>query len=254
MDLVSGSGQAFDLWRFAALGVIAFLGAVLGGVSGFGAGLIVMPFLALVVGVEGVVPVMAVAMTLGNISRAWVYRRQIQRGPILQIVVPAVPGAALGVFFYDLLPQRPLAIAIGLFLLVSIPLRRVLARRKVAPTQGAIVGVSAGFGVVSGALPGGGIILMPLLLGIGLSGGGLVGTDAVIGMLVNVAKAVFLTSLDHLDASLFLVGLLVGSCMIPGAYGARWMIDRLNVRIHTAIIEVLVAASGFSFIVSALFN
>ncbi|GGE41130.1 hypothetical protein GCM10007276_18150 [Agaricicola taiwanensis] len=249
--LMSGAGPTLELWQFAALAVISFLGAVLGGVSGFGAGLIVTPFLVPIVGVKGVVPVMAVAMTLGNMSRAWVYRSKIERKPILQILIAAIPGAALGTYLYDLLPRDPLAIAIGVFLLASIPLRRILTRRKVTPTPRAILGVSAGFGVVSGALPGGGIMLMPLLLGIGLSGGGLVGTDAVVGVLINVSKALFLNSLGLLDVRLFLGGLLVGLCMIPGAYGARWLIDRLHVKVHTAIIEVLVAGSGISFIWSA---
>jgi uncharacterized membrane protein YfcA len=238
--------------QFAALGLIAFAGAVVGGVSSFGAGLVVTPFLVPVVGVKGVVPVMAVAMVLGNLSRVWAYRAQVRAQPIIKVMLPALPGVILGTLVYDLLPRNPLAVSIGLFLLASIPLRRWLSKRQVTPTPKAVVGTSLGFGFVSGALPGGGVVIVPLLLGLGLTGGALVGTNAVIGIVVNLVKAIMFGRLELLDHSLVLAGLLVGLCMVPGAYAARWLIDRMAMRIHTAIVESLVAFSGLSFLWSAL--
>lgn len=242
-----------DAGHFALLGLIAFAAAVVGGVSGFGAGLLVTPFLMPVVGVKGVVPVMAVAMVLGNASRFWVYRHHVRRDIILKILIPAIPGVVIGTLVYDLLPRDALAAAIGGFLIVSIPLRRWLKKTEVTPKPGAIVSVSGLFGMVSGALPGGGVVLMPLLLGLGLTTGSLVGTDAVIGIGVTITKIAMFGTLDLLDVDLLLAGLLVGICMVPGAFGARWLIDRLHVTVHTILIEALVAFSGVSFIWSAFF-
>ncbi|WP_203076404.1 sulfite exporter TauE/SafE family protein [Falsiroseomonas ponticola] len=236
---------------FLALGLIAFGGAVLGGLSGFGAGLIVTPFLVPVVGVKGVVPVMAVAMTFGNLSRAWVYRDQIRPDLILRVLLPSLPGVLVGGLIYDVLPRAPLAALIGSFLLISIPLRRWLDKRKVVPTPIAVIGISFLFGLVAGALPGGGVIVVPLLLGLGLAGGALVGTDAVIGAAVNIAKTLLYGRLDLIDGPLLIGGVLVGLCMIPGAYVARFLIARIHLRIHTALIEVMVAFSGVSFLWSA---
>lgn len=252
MDSILGGASDLGALQYALLGLVAFFGAILGGVSGFGAGLIVTPFLVPVVGVKGVVPVMSVAMTLGNLSRFWVYRDRVRRDVIMRIMVPALPGVVIGTVLYDVIPQGALAICIGVFLLASIPLRRYLAHKAVEPTPAAVAGVSGVFGVASGALPGGGIVLMPILLGLGLSTGALVGTDAIIGMAVNVAKIAMFGGLDLLDADLLLAGLLVGVCMIPGAYGARWLIEKLNVHMHTAIVEGLVVFSGLSFIWTAI--
>ncbi len=236
---------------FVALGLIAFGGAVLGGLSGFGAGLIVTPFLVPVVGVKGVVAVMAVAMTFGNLSRAWVYRDQIRPELVLRVLLPSLPGVLVGGLIYDVLPRTPFAILIGLFLLASIPLRRWLDKRQIVPTPAAVIGVSFIFGLVAGALPGGGVIVVPLLLGLGLAGGALVGTDAVIGAAVNIAKTVLYGGLDLLDETLLIGGVLVGLCMIPGAYVARFLIARIHLRIHTALIEGMVAFSGLSFLWTA---
>lgn len=249
MDLVA-AGLGF--WQFALLGAIAFLAAVVGGISSFGAGLLVTPFLVPIVGVKGVVPIMSVAMLFGNSSRIWVYRHEITVRPILQILIPALPGVALGAWLNDLLPQSALAMVLGLFLLASIPLRRFLAQHRIVPTPGAIIGGSLLFGIISGALPGGGVVLLPLLLGIGLKGGGLVGTDAAIGVFVNIAKVLLFGAFALLDTNLFIGGVLIGLCMIPGAYGAHWLIRRLNMTMHTALIELLIVFSGASFIWSAL--
>lgn len=234
--------------QFALLGLIAFAGSILGGISSFGAGLIVTPFLMPVVGVKAVVPVMSIAMTLGNFSRMWVYRHQIDRSIVLKIMLPALPCVVAGTLLYSYLPQAELAILIGAFLLVSIPLRRIMAKRAVKPTTGAVLGFSSLFGVISGALPGGGVVLMPLLLGLGLVRGAVVGTDALIGMMVNVTKIVMFGKLDLVTPELLLAGVLIGLCMVPGAYGARWLIERLHVKVHTALVEALVILSGVSFI------
>lgn len=247
MSEIMASVGLISLDQFFLLGLIAFAGSILGGISSFGAGLIVTPFLMPVVGVKAVVPVMSIAMTLGNFSRMWVYRHQIDWTIIVKIMLPAFPCVIAGTLLYSYLPQGELAVLIGAFLLVSIPLRRYMAKRAVEPTTGAVLGYSGVFGVISGALPGGGVILMPLLLGLGLVRGAVVGTDALIGMVVNVIKIVMFGKLDLVSWELLLAGLLIGLCMVPGAYGARWLIERMHVKMHTAIVEALVVISGLSF-------
>lgn len=250
MDLAASLGPL----QFVLLGVIAFIAAIIGGISSFGASLLLTPFLVPVVGIKGVVPILSVAMLFGNSSRIWVYRHEIALRPILQILIPALPAVALGAWFNDLLPHDAFALVLGTFLLATIPLRRYLARRQIAPTPVAIVAGSLVFGLISGAMPGGGVVLLPMLLGLGLTGGGLVGTDAAIGVTVNIAKVLLFGAFALLDTDLFIGGVLIGLCMIPGAYGAHWLIRRLNMTMHTVLIELLIVFSGASFIWSALFG
>lgn len=250
MDLAASLGPL----QFVLLGLIAFVAAIIGGISSFGASLLLTPFLVPVVGIKGVVPILSVAMLFGNSSRIWVYRHEIALRPILQILIPALPAVALGAWFNDLLPHDAFALVLGTFLLATIPLRRYLAHRQIAPTPVAIVAGSLVFGLISGAMPGGGVVLLPMLLGLGLTGGGLVGTDAAIGVTVNIAKVLLFGAFALLDTRLFIGGVLIGLCMIPGAYGAHWLIHRLNMTMHTALIELLIVFSGGSFIWSALFG
>lgn len=239
-----------DIGLAQLLGVaaIAFLGAVLGGVSAFGTGLLITPFIVPIFGVKAVVPVMAVAMTLGNVARTWASWRDTDLRLAAWILVPSLPGIVIGTKIYDLLPSETLSFIIGGFLLVSVPLRRVLAGRQASPTRQALLPIAGAFGLVSGTVPGGGILILPVLLGLGLQGGAIVGTDALIGAGVNVVKIALFGQYDLLDLKLFVAGLLIGLCTIPGAFVARWIVDRLHVRVHTAIVEVMVIFAGLSLI------
>jgi len=65
-------------WQLALACVVALAASTLGGLSGFGTGLVLPVFLVPLVGVANVIPVMAVAMLLNNGSRVIAFWREIQ--------------------------------------------------------------------------------------------------------------------------------------------------------------------------------
>src|SRR3954454_1375648 len=65
-------------WLLAVACVAALGASTLGGLTGFGTGLVLPVFLAPVVGIANVIPVMAVSMLLNNGSRLVACRRDIE--------------------------------------------------------------------------------------------------------------------------------------------------------------------------------
>lgn len=251
------SGGALDFYalpldQFVLIAVVAFFSAILGGISAFGTGLLITPFLVPILGIKAVVPVMSVAMIFGNLARAGANRHDIDLRLTAKIMMPAVPGIMLGTLIYDSLSPRFLSFLIGGFLLVSVPLRRAIAGKLLPGNDAAILPTAAIFGLVSGAVPGGGVIIMPILLSIGLTGGAIIGTDGLIGAGVNIIKIALFGHLDLLDLTLLIAGCLIGICTIPGAFAARMIVNRLNIRVHTAIIETIVLLSGLWLIRNGL--
>jgi uncharacterized protein len=108
--------------------------------------------------------------------------------------------------------------------------------------------VGFGFGVLTGASPGAGVVLVSILLGLGLSAPAIIATDAAIGVIINVVKAFMFDRLELVDYRGFLVGGLIGLTMIPGAYIARSLAQRISGRTHVRIIEVLVIGIGLYFL------
>jgi uncharacterized protein len=237
---------------FALIMLIAFASSVVGGISGFGAGLIIVPMLLPIVGVKGVIPVVGVAMVVGNLARVYVYRQDIQFRLVARMLVAILPGAAIGVWLYAVLPAQVVALVIGCILILSVPVRRILQRYAVTPSPGSVSVIAFLCGVLAGNAPGGGVIIVTLLLGMGLSGPVLLGVDAVIGVALSLTNSVLFGTFGLLNLQLALIGLGVGAAMIPGAFVARALIGRITSDIHVRIIEVFVIFGGLSFFYAAL--
>ncbi len=239
-----------DVGSFQILFVIlvTMVSAIIGALSGAGGGVLVLPFLVPIVGVKGVVPVMAIAMFFGNFSRVWVYREDIRFDLLARLCIAVTPGVVLGTYIYNWLPAREVAFIIGIFLIATVGLRRVLRSKKLYLSPNGISGATFSFGVLTGATPGAGIVMIAVLLGMGLSGTTLIATDAVLGMLAALIKAFMFTRFDLIDLRGLLIGLAIGVSTIPGSYMARWMIRRMPFAMHELIIEVMIAIAGLSFL------
>jgi hypothetical protein len=55
-------------------------------------------------------------------------------------------------------------------------------------------------------------------------------------------------TLDALTFDLFLAGLLMGLCTIPGAWIAAWILRRTDLRLHRLVVEALILGGGVSFL------
>ena len=61
-------------------------------------------------------------------------------------------------------------------------------------------------------------------------------------------KTVVFGGFDVLTPRLVLIGCLLGLCMIPGTYLARWLIERTPLHVHTVVLEVVVVLGAGSFL------
>ncbi len=231
---------------------MAFLAAVLGGLAGYGTGIIVPIFLAPVVGMANVVPVMAVGMLIANASRALAFWRDIHWPHARRILLAGLPACVAGAYGYTRLDAQWVALLLGTFFVASVPLRRFLARAGWRLEARGVTVAGAGFGFVNGAMTGVGLLLISTLMAAGVEGAALIGTDAIVSVIMEVAKIALFGSAARLNAELVLAGLLIGACTAPGGFVARWMLARIPIRVHTAFMEVVVLAGGASFLWRAL--
>jgi uncharacterized membrane protein YfcA len=227
---------------FGAL--VCFFAGVVGGLSGFGTGILVAIFITPMVGPKVLIPLMAVVMIVNNSSRVWFFRRGLNLKIASTVLLTAIPGAYVGVKIYEHLNAPILQVLIGLVIATSIPLKYWL-RSRPTPTDLLTLNLfGIGYGVLSSVVLGAGMILMPALLGFGLTGPALVATDAFIAVGINVAKAIFFQRLDALNMPVALFGICAGLATVPGVALASKLSEKLGVTIHTRIVEILVIIGG----------
>lgn len=243
-----------DSLQLALACAVAFSASILGGLAGYGTGLLLPVFLVPVVGVGNVIPVMAVAMFFNNASRVGVFRNAIQWPHVQRILLLGLPACLIGAYSYTLLNARWIALLLGAFLLLSVPLRRLFNRAQVQLSNGTERGAGACFGFVNGILPGAGVFLISILLHAGLTGSAVIATDAVISVVMGFSKIVLFGSLAALDLRLALTGLLIGLCTIPGAFIARALIRRMSASIHVWIMELAVIIGAVTLLWRGIYN
>jgi uncharacterized membrane protein YfcA len=245
LGLLPGDAQ---LLQWLAVALVAFAASILGGLAGYGTGLVLPVVLAPVVGVAQVVPVMALAMVLNNGSRVAAFWRDVQWPHVRRMLLLGLPACVAGSYGYTLLAERWVALLIGAFLLLSIPLRRALKRADYRLGARGEVGAGAGFGFVNGGMTGTGVILISLLMAAGVQGAGLIATDATISAIMGLFKVAVFGGFARLDVDLVVAGLLIGLCTTPGAFVARRLLDLIPARIHALVMDVVVVVGGIGFL------
>jgi len=237
-----------DPWTLAAVAALALGAAVIGGVGGFGTGIILTAALVPLIGVKQVIPVLAVAGVIINAGRFWFYRAALDRRALTVVLAGALPFLVLGVWIYSILDARALGTVLGLMVVASVPLRRLLQHKNIVLGKAGL-SVGAGvFGLASGVATGTGVILVSLLLGSGLAGPAVLATDALITIVLDFCKAALFERFELLDPAAFVTGVAIGIASIPGSALAAFLVRRLDAHLHVLFMEGLILVGGASML------
>jgi uncharacterized membrane protein YfcA len=207
-----------------------------------------------IVGVRAIVPILSIAMVIGHISRVAAFRRQADWRSACMLVLLAAPGSATGAMVYSRLSERATAAILGLFLLVLLGFRSIRPALQWQPTPVCFAVSAVLFGFLNGLTIGAGVLVLPLLMVFGLAGAPLVATDAVVGLGMNLTKAISLAATGTITPSLLVYGVAIGVLTIPGAYLARHVIRALSIRTHMHLIDATVLVAAASMLWRAAFR
>jgi uncharacterized membrane protein YfcA len=198
------------------------------------------------------VPIIAISSIFTNLSRFVAYLRYADRRRAGIVVCAAALTTMLGAYGYTRLTNAGAALVIGVMLISSVPLRRLLKRHDVKIGDSGLAAGAVGYGVVVGGTVGAGVILLSLLMAAGLEGAAVIATDAVISVVVSIIKISVFGLAGAVTAQVLAFALLIGGIAIPGAFLARTFVERMPVHIHTAILDVVVIAGGVMMISTAV--
>src|SRR3984957_12626275 len=151
------------------VGLAAFSG-IAGGVAGYGTGALMPLVLVPILGAAPVVPIIAVSAMFTNSARIVAFRRALNLRRAVIALVAAAPTCVLGAWLYTLLTGRGAALVIGVSLIATVPLRRVLKNRGHLLREKRQAAAAAGWGGLGGGITGAGVILLSLLMATGLEG------------------------------------------------------------------------------------
>ncbi len=241
-----------EVWQFLLVGIVAFLASIVGGIAGYGTGLLLPPILLPIIGPEALVPVIGVSAVLNNASRLLAFRQFVEWRKAVPLMLCALPTTVIGAFGYTLLSGRQILFFIGAMLIALVPLRRVLASRSVHLSDRGMIVAGAGFGLLIGSSTGSGVMLLAILLGTGMTGLAVISTDAAVTLGLVVAKSATFASAGALNAQTTMVGLFLGVCAIPGAFIAKKLAIQLRNNVHILLLDAVIIIGAVLMIAHAV--
>ncbi len=241
-----------SIWQLALIAVAATATSILGGVTGYGSGALMPLILVPMVGAEPVVPIIAISAIITNVSRALAFRHTIDWRRVGIITAAAIPTCILGAWGYTLLTGRGALLVIGSMLILMVGLRRALAHRGFTCGDRGLIAGALGWGIVVGGTTGSGVILLSFLMAAGLTGAAVIATDATVSVLIGAVRLAVFGMTGIATAQVVAIALVIGISTFPGAFLARWMIARLPMHVHAAMLDAVVALGGAVMIGNAL--
>ncbi|MBB4000330.1 TSUP family transporter [Aureimonas pseudogalii] len=241
--MLSAAGD-IDLSLYVLVAVVSFFASFIGGVTGYGTGLLLPPILLPIVGPQYVVPIVSLSALLTNGSRVAAFRADLDAGKAALVTAVALPTCLVGAYGYTRLSGAGVSVLLGTVLVLLVPLRRWLKRRHGHLGRNGLAAVGAGYGLLTGGTSGAGVVLLSLLLAAGLQGSAVIATDAGISLLLGIAKVLVFQSAGALPLSAWLMAGLIGFAALPGPFLAKRMTRTLTHRTHAVILDGVVVFGG----------
>ena len=237
-----------SILEYALIAATAFVASVIGGVAGYGTGLLMPLVLAPIIGPAAVVPVISVSAIFTNSGRILAFRSLFDRKRAAVLALSAAPTCVLGAYLYTLLSGPAVSVLIGTMLVLLVPGRRLLLSLDGHIAGRGLVLAGLGYGLLVGGTSGSGVVLLAILLASGLEGRAVIATDAGVTFVIGLVKVAVFQTAGALPLSLWIVALVIGGAALPGAFIAKRLTDGLSARSHTALLDAVVVIGGLALI------
>jgi uncharacterized membrane protein YfcA len=242
----------FTMPQLALVAITALGAQIIGGLAGYGTGLLMPLVLVPIIGAQAVVPVIGLSAIITNATRVLTFRNMLDARKVGIVTLFALPTTALGAWGYSLLSGRGASILIGAMLMVLVPARRLATYWRLRLGDKGLAASAVGYGALVGGTSGSGVLLISMLMSSGLSGMQVIATDAAVSFLLGFVKTGVFVSAGALPPPLWLIALLIGAMATPGALTAKWLASKFSVRLHDALLEATIVLGGLVLLIRNL--
>lgn len=231
--------------------VVLFLGTLVAGtlaaVSGFGGAAILLPMLVAMYGPREAIPILTVAQLIGNASRAYFNRRELNFQVVAYFSAGAVPAAIAGGLLFAVAPLSALTRLLGAFLIAMVMYRHIGKRSRTMPLA-AFTPLGTGSSFLSALLGSVGPLMAPFFLAYGLAKGAYIGTEALCSLIMHVVKLATYGGTSLLSMTGVGIGLAMGIGLIVGSYIGKRIVDRVSERTFVLLVEATLVIAGVCFL------
>jgi uncharacterized membrane protein YfcA len=222
IDWIDGVRRRTVFFMTVALAALGLLAGILTTLAGQGGGLFLLLFCSLLVGPHAALAITAPALLLGNLHRAVLFRRSIDRSIATRMILGAVPAAFIGGLLAGELPAWTLQVL--LVGLTALSIARALKWLSFDVPRWALGPAGFVVGGLTGTAGGAGVLFAPVLLSAGLRGAAFVGTISTVAVATHVGRVVAYGSNGLFTREMILPIVLVALAISAG----NWLGERIR--------------------------
>lgn len=230
--------------EIALLVAVGLVAGTVGGVVGFGSGVLLLPVVAWMFGPVAAVPILTVASLIGNVSRAALYLREIDWRVVGYYCAGAIPAATLGALLFVRLESHVIPFVFGAFVIVIVPVRRWAEKRELRAKLRHFPLVGATMGFLSALVSTTGPVNAPFFLSFGLVRGAYLATEATSTAIVHATKSVVYGKFAALTSETVVVGIALGMLLLVGSYQGKRIVERVDAARFVLLVEAALLVSG----------
>jgi uncharacterized membrane protein YfcA len=197
--------------------------------AGQGGGLFLLVACSALYGPHAALTMTAPALVIGNLHRAWMYRRSIDRPIAVRMTIGGLPGALAGGLLAGALPESVFG-----FVLVAVTvlaIAKAVGVLRFSVPRAALAPAGFGIGAMTGTAGGAGVLLAPVLLSSGLTGAAYVGTSSLVAVVTHLGRMAAYGTVGFFSGPE--AGSTVGSAatLALAIFGGNAVVERMRSRI-----------------------
>lgn len=228
--------------------IIGLVGGFLSGAVGCSGGLIIIPAITGLFGVEVAVPVSAVAQMMCNAAKAVVGFRHICWRKVLQFSLFALPFTALGAFGFAIAP-RVIITRVICVCLVAFAFMTFMGKLRLPSSRPTMFIGGTITGSVNGLVGLYGPLSSSVFLTLNLSPVAFIATEGLAAASMHVVRAYTYHALGFLDFNAIIHGVIIGAMMMLGNFVAMRLIRHINKKFYNKLVlGVIILVSVWLFI------
>jgi uncharacterized protein len=236
------------MWNVILLCIGTLFAGTLAAVTGFGGAAILLPLLVAIFGIRDAIPILTIAQLIGNGSRVWFNRKELDLRVVKWFALGSIPAAIAGSLLFVSAPLTALTRLLGVFLILVVVYRHVRKRTYIMSLRGfAPLGAVSSF--LSALLGTVGPLMAPFFLAYGLIKGAYIGTEALASLLMHVVKLIVYGGTSLLSVGSVEIGLLLSLGLIVGSYIGTRIVHRVSERVFVFLVEATLVIAGLQFLI-----
>lgn len=217
---------------------VGLCAGLLSGAVGFGGGMILLPVITSVYGIEVAVPVSTIAQLLSNLSKMGFGFKSIVWKQVGMFLIFAAPLTALGAFGFAVVPKVLMTRILCVFL-VAFAVMKLLGKMNLPHNRATMLVGGGVTGLINGLLGISGPLSSAVFLTLELSPVAYIASEATAATAMHLIKIVMYGKLNFVDSHILLTGVLIGAAMMLGNFVALKTIRNIRKKTYRTIVAVV---------------